>query len=269
MVPLMKVLTWRFPTKNGLPSLSILLLLGAVISILLLTAPVVEINLGRLWLSLGKLFQFLLNWLTIPDWAYLPKLAAKLLETVQIAIFATFLSLFFSIPVGILAANNTTPHPLIYHLSRNLMSFIRALPELVWALVFVSALGMGALPGVMALTFVTTGFLGKLVAESLEVVDIKAISGVQATGANWLQILLFAIFPQALPDLIATLLYVLDHNIRAATILGIVGAGGIGFDLVESIRLFNYSRLMLIILAIYLLVNIFDRCSDMIRDRII
>ncbi len=238
-------------------------------SILLLTAPVVEINLERLWLSPGKLFQFLLNWLTFPDWQYLPTLAMKLWETLQIAVLSTFFSLFFSLPMGILAAKNTTPHSLIYHLSRNLLSLIRTLPELLWALVFVSALGMGALPGVMALIFVTTGFFGKLVAESLEVVENQAITGIQATGASQLQILLFGIFPQALPDLIATLLYVLDHNIRAATILGIVGAGGIGFDLVENIRLFNYSRLMLILLAIYLLVTIFDRCSNIIRDRII
>ena len=130
-------------------------------------------------------------------------------------------------------------------------------------------MGLGPLPGVMALIFVTTGFLGKFLAESIEVVDVNGVMGVKSTGAGWLQTLTFAVFPLALPDFIGTVLYILDHNVRAATILGLVGAGGIGYELVMSMRLFNYGRLILIVAAIYIVVTILDRFSNVIRSRVI
>jgi phosphonate transport system permease protein len=121
----------------------------------------------------------------------------------------------------------------------------------------------------MALALVTVGFMGKFFAEAIEVVDHKPVEGVAAHGAGWLQVRLFAMLPQALPDFIGTVMYILDHNLRAATILGLVGAGGIGYDLVMSMRLFQYDRLMLIALAIYLVVTLLDRLSDQLRSRII
>jgi len=114
---------------------------------------------------------------------------------------------------------------------------MRSLPELVWALAFAA-----------------TGFMAKFFAESLEVVNEKATEAVKATGAGWLQLINFALLPQAFPDLIGTTLYILDHNVRSATVLGLVGAGGVGYELVMSIRLFNYNRLILILFAIYLAV---------------
>lgn len=265
----MRIFNWGWSTKNGLPPLGIVFGISVIALLLLLTAPIVEINPLQIYHSGGELLEFLGHWFITPDWEYLPKLAIKLWETIEIGIIATALALVLSLPLGVLAATNTTPHPSIYHFTRNLLSFMRALPELVWALVFVSAVGLGPLPGVMALTFVTTGFLSKFLAESMEVVDRKVTSGVKATGASWLQILMFAIFPQALPDFLGTVLYVIDHNIRAATILGLVGAGGIGYELVSSIRLFNYGRLVLIAFFIYLTVTFFDRLSNTIRTRII
>ncbi|MDJ0773154.1 MAG: phosphonate ABC transporter, permease protein PhnE [Mastigocoleus sp. MO_167.B18] len=265
----MRIFNWGWSTKNGLPHAEIVIGISFIILLLMLTAPIVEIDPQQIYSSGGDLLEFLSHWLSPPDWEYLPKLLIKLWETIEIGVIATALAFVLSLPLGILAASNTTPHPWIYHFTRNLLSFMRALPELVWALVFVSAVGLGPLSGVMALTFVTTGFLGKFLAESMEVVDRLVTSGVIATGASWLQILMFAIFPQALPDILGTLLYVIDHNVRAATILGLVGAGGIGYELVSSIRLFNYSRLILITFFIYLAVTFFDRLSKTIRIRVI
>ncbi|WP_200817610.1 phosphonate ABC transporter, permease protein PhnE [Calothrix rhizosoleniae] len=260
---------WRLPTKHGFVplwwGLGFIFLLGVLVS----AAVLVELDLLGLLQSGGNLWQFLSQFLTVPDWAYIPKLLLKMLETVEMGIVSTAIALLLSLPLGVLAARNTSPHVVLYHCIRNLLNLMRALPELVWALVFVSAVGLGPLPGVMALIFVTTGFLGKFLAESIEVVDITGVMGVKSTGAGWLQTLMFAVFPLALPDFIGTVLYILDHNVRSATILGLVGAGGIGYELVMSMRLFNYGRLMLIATAIYIVVTILDRFSDALRSRVI
>lgn len=263
------VSTWRWPTPSGLPPLP---LVGGVLALLAglwLTAPVVEVDLVRLIGSAGKMFAFAGQMFVTPDWSYVPQLLAKMLETIEMTVLGTAIAVVVSLPLGILAARNATPHPVVYRVTRDLLSLMRALPELVWALVFVSAVGLGPLPGVMALAFVTVGFMGKFFAEAIEVVDQKAVEGVRAHGASWLQVRLFAMLPQALPDCVGTVMYILDHNLRAAAILGLVGAGGIGYDLVMSMRLFQYDRLLLIALSIYLVVTALDRASDCLRNRII
>jgi phosphonate transport system permease protein len=263
------VSNWRWPTPNGLPPLPLVGTALGLCVVLWLTAPVVEVDFVRLFGSIGRMADFAGQMFAAPDWQYLPQLMTKMLETIEMTVLGTAIAILFSIPLGVLAASNATPHPLVYRATRDLLSLMRALPELVWALVFVSAVGLGPLPGVMALAFVTVGFMGKFFAESIEVVDPKAIEGVRAHGAGWLQVRLFAMLPQALPDFVGTVLYILDHNLRAAAILGLVGAGGIGYDLVMAMRLFQYDRLMLIALSIYLIVTMLDRASDQLRSRII
>ncbi|MDJ0599025.1 MAG: phosphonate ABC transporter, permease protein PhnE [Crocosphaera sp.] len=267
----MKILLWPkyWPTQNGLPSVGSILFIIIPMFILLVTAPLVEFNPITIVKSTGNFFNFVSNLLTIPEWSYLPTLTNKMLETIAMGFLSTVFSCCFSLPLGILAARNSSPLPIVFHFVRNLLSFMRALPEIVWALLFVSALGLGPFPGILALTFVTTGFMGKFFAESIEVVDVGMIEGVQATGADWLQKVHFSMLPQAMPDFIGTTLYILDNNIRSATVLGFVGAGGIGYELISSIRLFNYSRLILIVLAIYLMVTILDYLSTQLRSYII
>jgi len=263
------VSTWRWPTPDGRPPLPLVGGVVVLLAVLWLTAPVVEVDFVRLLGSLGKMIDFAGQMFVSPDWAYLPQLLVKMLETIEMTVLGTAIAIVISLPLGILAARNATPHVAVYRVTRDLLSLMRALPELVWALVFVSAVGLGPLPGVMALAFVTVGFMGKFFAESIEVVDQKAVEGVRAHGAGWLQVRLFAMLPQALPDFVGTVMYILDHNLRAAAILGLVGAGGIGYDLVMSMRLFQYERLLLIALAIYLVVTVLDRASDRLRSRII
>ena len=263
------VSTWRWPTPSGLLPLP---LVGGVLALLCglwLTAPIVEVDFVRLIGSIGRMIAFAGQMFVTPDWSYVPQLLAKMLETIEMTVLGTAIAIVVSLPLGILAAHNATPHPVVYRVTRDFLSLMRALPELVWALVFVSAVGLGPLPGVMALAFVTVGFMGKFFAESIEVVDHKAVEGVRAHGAGWLQVRLFAMLPQALPDFVGTVMYILDHNLRAAAILGLVGAGGIGYDLVMSMRLFQYERLLLIALSIYLVVTALDRASDSLRSRII
>lgn len=263
------VLTWRWPTPNGWPPLPLVGGVLALLGLMWLTAPIVEVDFVRLFGSIGRMAAFAGQMFVTPDWEYVPQLLAKMLETIEMTVLGTAIAVVVSLPLGLLAASNATPHPVVYRVTRDLLSLMRALPELVWALVFVSAVGLGPLPGVMALAFVTVGFMGKFFAESIEVVDHKAVEGVRAHGAGWLQVRLFAMLPQALPDFVGTVMYILDHNLRAAAILGLVGAGGIGYDLVMSMRLFQYERLLLIALSIYLVVTALDRASDRLRSRII
>jgi len=215
------------------------------------------------------MIEFLKHLIVMPDWNYLPEFSIKMLETIEMTFLATTIALIISLPLGFLAAKNATLHPSIFHITRFILSFMRALPELVWALVFVSAIGLGAFPGVMALAFVTVGFMGKFFAESIEVVDTRPVDGVTAHGANWIQIRVFAHLPQAMPDFIGITLYILDHNLRAAAILGLVGAGGIGYDMVMAMRLFDYNRLILIVLGIYISVTLLDRISDRFRMKVV
>jgi phosphonate transport system permease protein len=261
--------TWRWPTPSGLPPLPLVGGVLGLVSILWLTAPIVDIDFVHLFGSIGKMFHFAHEMFVRPDLSYVPRLLTKMLETIEITLLGTAIALLISLPLGVLAASNASPHPLVYRFTRDLLSLMRALPELVWALVFVSAVGLGPLPGVMALAFVTVGFMSKFFAEAIEVVDQKAVEGVRAHGAGWLQVRLFAMLPQALPDFVGTTMYILDHNLRAAAILGLVGAGGIGYELVMSMRLFQYNHLLLIALSIYIVVTALDRSSDRLRSRII
>jgi phosphonate transport system permease protein len=265
----MKAWTWQWPTRNGLPPPVAVISIAALVVTLWLTASVVEVSMSRLFGSIGKMATFTAQMFHDFGWSYLPQLMAKMLETIDMTVLATAIAIGISLPLGVLAAKNASPHPVVYRVTRDLLSLMRALPELVWALVFVSAVGLGPLPGVMALAFVTVGFMAKFFAEAIEVVDHKAVEGVRAHGASWLQVRCFAMLPQALPDLAGTIMYILDHNLRAATILGLVGAGGIGYDMVMSMRLFQYDRLMLIGLGIYLVVTVLDRCSARLRIRLI
>ena len=259
----------RWPTANGLLPRSVMFSCGGAAIVLALSFPLLDINFHALIRAPGRLFWFLQNFLTYPDWDWLGILAVKLFETVEMALLGTLIAAAASIPLGFLAARNSPPHRAISHLIRACLSLVRAFPEMMWALVFVAAVGLGALPGIAAIVLVTTGFLGKFLAESLEAVPDSDLEGVIAHGARPMQIRLFALFPHAWPDFISVLFVVFEHNVRAATVLGLVGAGGIGYDMIMAMRLFQFDRLVSIVLAIWLMVTILDRLSDALRRRII
>jgi len=191
---------WRWPSPSGLPPARLVGGLLALLLVLWLTAPLVELNLPRLASSSGRFLRFASQLAEMPDWGYLPQLLSKLIETMEMTVLGTFIAIVFSLPLGILAASNTSPHPWACRLTRDLLSLMRAMPELVWALIFVSAVGLGPLAGTMALAWVTVGFLGKIFAEAIEVVSPRALEGVRAHGAGRIQTLQFAVLPQALPD---------------------------------------------------------------------
>lgn len=187
------------------------------------------------------------------------------IETVAIGVVATAIGALLAIPVGILAASNISPSRTVYVLARGLVLIVRAIPELILAVVFVAAIGLGPMAGAMALAVGTIGFLGKLVADSVEEISSGPLEAVRAVGGGWWDQLLGAVIPQALPQLVGHWLYMLDVNIRTSTVLGIVGAGGIGFLLMESVRTLNFNVAGTIILIIFSLVFSIERLSAWMR----
>jgi phosphonate transport system permease protein len=219
--------------------------------------------------AIPKLFGVLKSFIVVPQWSYLPELGGLMLDTVAIAFMASVLAAFLAFPMGLLMARNTTVSMFVAYPLRVLAAIIRAIPDVVWAIAFVAATSPGAIPGVLALGITTLGFLAKFHQLSFDVVDPKPIEGLSAQGASGFATRWFGVLPQAFPDMLGQWLYTIDSNVRSATILGIVGAGGIGFDYSEATRLTKYERLILIIPAIYLVITLLDRLSARVRGRFI
>mgnify|MGYP001086372696 CR=1 FL=1 len=198
----------------------------------------------------------------------IPEIIFAIIETVQMAIIGTTLAIFLSIPFGLLAARNTSPHPAVYQTMRMILNTNRAVPDIIFALVFVAAVGLGPFGGVLALAVGSIGFMGKLYAESIEAIDPQQVLAVRATGANKLQTFIYGVVPQALPLIASYSLLLFESNVRSATILGLVGAGGVGFTIHKYLSLFQYQRLMGALILITITVTIVDRVSDRLRKRI-
>jgi phosphonate transport system permease protein len=191
------------------------------------------------------------------------------LETVQMALAGTFLALLVAFPLGFLAARNTTPFPLVYYGVRTALNLVRTVPDLALGLLFVAAVGLGAFAGTLALAIHTATVLGKLLSESVENIDEGVVEAIRATGAGYAQILSFAVLPQILPDLISFPLYRLETNIRAASVLGLIGAGGIGYLMNTSFRTFQYEEAAAIVLVLIALVMVVDYLSSRLRALVV
>ncbi len=204
-----------------------------------------------------------------PDLDHLRLLGDATLETLQIAVWGTLIAVVMSIPLALLGAKNTTPHPLVFHATRMFLNALRAINELVFALIFVAAVGLGPFAGVLAIALHATGMLAKFCAEEVEGVDRGPIEAMQATGAGRLQVILFGIVPQVIPAFVSYSIYRFDVSIRAATILGLVGAGGLGFSLIKTMKLFKYHETATCILVIFLIVFVSDWVCEKVRARIL
>lgn len=191
------------------------------------------------------------------------------IQTIQMALVGTILAVIFALPLAFLAARNTTPHIWIYHSVRFLINLLRTIPDLALGLIFVAAVGLGPFAGTLALAFHTTTVLTKLLSESIENIDQGVVEAIRATGASYPQILSFAVVPQMLPDLISFTLYRFETNIRAAAILGLIGAGGIGHLLNTAFRTFQYHEASAIVIILIILVMAVDTLSARLRKLVI
>jgi phosphonate transport system permease protein len=192
-----------------------------------------------------------------------------IVETLAIGIAASTIGLLFSIPLAFLCARNVAPARAVYYFGRTLLVLIRAIPELIIAVLFVAAVGLGPFPGVLALSIGTIGFGTKLLADSIEEIKQGPRDAIVATGATRMQEAFTGVTPQVMPAFIGTSLYVIDINIRAATILGLVGAGGIGFPLIQATRTLDWERVGGILIVIFLIVYSIERLSGWVRKQLI
>ena len=203
-----------------------------------------------------------------PDFSKLHDALWPALETVDIAIFGTLMGVIIAIPLAVLAAANVTPSRFMYYLARGIIGFTRAVPDLVWALFFVTAVGLGPFPGGLALAVHSVGMLGRLFAETIEHMDMAPIDALALTGARRIQIFTHGIIPTVLTSLLGISLYRLDENIRSSLVLGFVGAGGIGFQLLTAMNLFQYREVSLLLIVIFVIVLTVERLSAYFRQRL-
>lgn len=201
-----------------------------------------------------------------PNIAYIgDRLVEPAIQTVQIALLGTLFSIVIAIPLSFLAAKNLSPNAFFYHTARQVLNISRGINEIILALIFVAAVGLGPFAGVLALAIHGAGMVGKFFAEAIEDIDQGAVEAMQAAGCSKSKIILFAILPQVMPMWIGTLLYRLEANIRISTILGMVGAGGIGFELMTTMKLFEYENTAACVLVILALVFSADILSSKLR----
>ncbi|HTQ72405.1 MAG TPA: phosphonate ABC transporter, permease protein PhnE [Acidocella sp.] len=204
-----------------------------------------------------------------PDVSSFPAQLWPVLETIDIALFGTFFGVILALPLAWLAARNTSPAPAVYHGARAVISICRSVPDLVWALLFVTAVGLGPFAGALALTIHSVGMLGRLLAETIEDMDMGPMDALSSTGAARLQIFTHAVVPTVLPSLLGITLYRLDDNIRSSLVLGFVGAGGIGFQLLTAMNLFDYRTVSLLLIITFVLVLGAERLSAAVRKRVL
>ena len=208
----------------------------SLISVLVFITIDLEVNFIELFSDSSRYFGDIFNRMLPPDFSNFKNLIYAMLETIEIAFLGTFIAIVLSIPVGLFSARNLAPNYGVFLIARTITIFFRAIPEFIIAMILVIAIGFGAMPGVLALGIHTMGFLAKFYAEDIEHVNKGPIEALKSSGASKRQIISFAIIPQIIPSFVANNLYILDRNIRMATMLGIVGAGGIGYELQSSFR---------------------------------
>jgi phosphonate transport system permease protein len=200
---------------------------------------------------------------------YLPQIQARMLETVKIALAATIFGAALALPYALVGARNLAAGRWVYGMGRGFLNLVRTVPDLVLATLLAAAFGIGPLPGVLALLVFTFGLVAKLLCDTVETVDPGPLEAITAAGGTRLQRALFAALPQIGPDFVGFSLYALEVNIRAAAVLGLVGAGGIGFILKRDITFFQYSRVGMVIAATFVVVLVIDTLSGWLRSKLV
>lgn len=203
-----------------------------------------------------------------PDWPYFSTLTGALIETIHIATLGTAVTVFIAFPVAFMSARNTTWNSATWFLGRLILVTSRSVNTVVWGLLFVAIFGPGPMAGIWAIAMRSIGFTGKLIAEAIEEIDVGPVEAIESTGASRLQILLYGVLPQVMPVIYGTIVYRWDINIRESTVLGFVGAGGIGILLYASINQFLWHEVSVILMSVFGVVVVSEFISAAVRKRI-
>ena len=219
--------------------------------------------------SLGSVLESANRFLGI-DFALFKDLLEPTIETFMIACLGTLLGVLICIPAAWFGAMNITPFkPITYPLARFMMTISRSIHEIVWALFFVAVVGLGALPGIFAIAVRSVGFIAKMSAEAIEDIDPGPVEAIRSVGGNNLQVLIYAILPQIMPQVLGVIIFEWEINIRRSAILGLVGAGGLGLIFFRQMNTFNYHGVMTVIIAILGLILLGEAFSHWVRRKLI
>jgi phosphonate transport system permease protein len=241
--------------------------LGLVLFVILLCAWLTDmLDVQRLSAGIPAIGT-LLTEMFPPDFTEAESWVRPMVDTIAMSIAGTALSIVLSLPLGVLAARNTTPNPTIYRIARGILNIFRSIPELIMGIVFVAAVGFGALPGVLALGLHSIGMVGKFFSEAIEHSHDAPVEAARAAGASQLQVITHGILPQVMPQFADVTMYRWEYNFRASTVMGMVGAGGIGLELIASLRLMQYNECFAILLTILVMVTLVDSLSTALRKR--
>lgn len=224
-------------------------------------------SISALLMGVSNMAEFLAGMFP-PDTAAAGPAWKSLVETIQIAFLGSLIGLILAFLPSFLAARNVSPVWLTIPF-RSLLTVIRTIPIIVWALLFVAAVGLGPFPGILATAMYTVGFVGKLFYEAIEAVDTSQVEAVRSTGASRVSVWRYGVLPQVAPHFLGYALYIFEYNVRAATVLGIVGAGGIGFYLLHYMRSFQYDMAATVILMTLPVVLLIDAGSMYLRKKIV
>jgi phosphonate transport system permease protein len=227
------------------------------------------IPFGQILQGLTSLAKFVALMFPPSTGGHLDLLLKAMGETLAIAFLGTLTATVVAFPISFLAASNTTPHPLIRFVIRRCLDTLRSVDALIWALVFVGVVGLGPFAGILAIAVSDTGALGKLFSEAIESADERTRESVLASGGTGLLAVRFGLLPQVLPIIAGQVLYFIESNVRSATIIGIVGAGGIGLQLSEQIRTYDFDQVAFAVIMILITVAIIDWISGKLRFAII
>jgi phosphonate transport system permease protein len=228
----------------------------------------VDFDIGRLWSGLPRLAHWAAKaW--PPDTQELGVLLKRAIETLAMAVIGTTIGVLIAAPCCILAAQNITPSSLLYTPVRWFLNTLRGIDSFIFALLFVAAVGLGPFAGVLGIGLHSAGTIAKLWSEAIEAVEPGPLEAAALTGANRLKVIRYALIPDVLPNLTSIALYVWEFNVRSSTVLGVVGAGGIGQELKNSVDLLDFARLFTIILIILAMVTVIDQFSAWLRRRLV
>lgn len=224
-------------------------------------------SVGSLLTGTGDFFRFFGR--LAPNWDYLPRVWAPILETLQIAYLGTLFGTALALPLLFLASANTTTDAITLQVSRAILTVLRSIPDLLYAALLAPILAIGPLPGVVALTLFSMAVLAKLGSETVEAADPGPMEAVRATGAGRNRVIVYSVVPQVAATMTSYILYIFEINVRASVVIGLVGAGGIGQDLLARLNFFAYGDVSMIILVIFVLVLAIDGLSVFARSRLI
>src|SRR5690625_3640244 len=255
----------RRPLKKVIKTVLIILF---VIVIYTWTILSVNIDLVRAMERLVKNFNVVIPQLFSPKWSDSGEVIDKMIETILMAFSGTFMATILAVPLGFMAAKNMTIRP-VSLVAKWFLSAVRSFPELILAILFVVAVGPNAFAGILAITVHSMGMLGKLYSEIIESIDMEIIDSIKANGANRIQVLFYGVLPQVIPEFLSYAIYRFEIDIRSSSILGIVGAGGIGQMIMFASINRDWNKMSLILLVIIIVVTIIDMISSYIRKRLV